>query len=226
VVYLPFYELLDAEASHDGWKRPRVSWSNYWSPDPAVWRAQAESPRPSGGAARRLAPIIPPDSDEDFDVAWVRTMGGGRGAWRWWLLAGAAGAAVLGAIVLGVRLGLRPADTSPPPPEATPQPSPVAAPEPTAAAAVRRAAVRRAAVRGAIAEYRSRESLVAKHQMTCDDLARGLADVDDQWLHYTLAAPGGGSGSEDTTLATPEGRLAADVETVEADFERSGCPRP
>src|SRR3989442_234185 len=57
-------------------------------------------------------------------------------------------------------------------------------------------------------------------------LAGGLADVDDQWLHYTLAAPGGGSGSEDTTLATPEGRLAADVETVEADFERSGCPRP
>src|SRR5207244_6769241 len=83
-------------------------------PDPAVWRAQAESPRPSGGAARRLAPIIPPDADEDVDVAWVRAMGGGRGAWRWWLLAGAAGAAVLGAIVLGVRLGLRPADTPPP----------------------------------------------------------------------------------------------------------------
>ena len=204
VVYLPFYELLDAEAYQDGWKRPRVSWSNYWSPDPAVWRAQAEAPR---APPRRLAPIIRPDSDEDFEVA--------RGAWRWWLLAGAAGAAVLGAIVLGVQLGLRPADTSPTP-EATPQPGPVAAPEPTAAAAVRRA----------IAEYRSRESRVAKHQMTCDDLARGLADVDDQWLHYTLAAPGGGSGSEDTTLATPEGRLAADVETVEADFERSGCPRP
>src|SRR2546426_4113 len=48
VVYLPFYELLDAGASHDGWKRPRVSWSNYWSPDPAVWRSQAESPPPSG----------------------------------------------------------------------------------------------------------------------------------------------------------------------------------
>src|SRR5207247_2179223 len=77
-------------------------------------------------------------------------------------------------------------------------------------AAVRQAAVRRAAVRRATAEYRSRERLVAKHRMTCDDLARGLADVDDQWLHYTLAAPGGGSGSEDTTLATPEGRLAAD----------------
>jgi len=221
VVYLPFYELLDAGAYQDGWKRPRVSWSNYWSPDPAVWRVQAEAPppraprvtpleRPSG--ARRLVPIIPPDTDEDFDVAWVRATGGARGTWRWWLLAGAA---VLGAIVLGIRLGLRPADSSPTPAEATPEPGPVAAPEPTAADAVRRA----------IAEYRSRESLVAKHQMTCDDLARGLADVDDQWLHYTLAAPAA-SGSEDTTLATPEGRLAADVEAVEADFERSGCPRP
>jgi len=218
VVYLPFYELLNAEAYQDGWKRPRVSWSNYWSPDPAVWRAQAEAPRapritpserPSG--ARRLAPIIRADSD-DFDVAWVRLQGGRRGAWPWWLLAGAA---VLGAIVLGIRLGLRPADTSPTPAEATPQPGSVTPPELTAADAVRRA----------IAEYRSRESLVARHQMTCDDLARGLADVDDQWLHYTLAAPAG-SGSEDTTLATPEGRLAADVEAVEADFERSGCPRP
>jgi len=215
VIYLPFYELLDAAAYHDGWKRPRVSWSNYWSPDPAVWRAQVEAPparaprltpsrRPSGGGARRWAPIIPADSSEDF--------GGSGGAWRWWLLAGAA---VVGAIVLGIRLGLRPADTSPTPTEATPQPGPVAAPQPTAADAVRRA----------IGEYRSRESLVVKHQMTCDDLARGLADVDDQWLHYTLAAPAG-SGSEDTTLATPEGRLAADVEAVEADFERSGCPRP
>src|SRR5204862_377139 len=152
VVYLPFYELLDAAASHDGWKRPRVSWSNYWSPDPAVWRAQAEAPRPSGGAARRLAPIIPPDADEDFEVAWVRTMGGGRGAWRWWLLAGAAGAAVLGAIVLGVRLGLRPADTSPTS-EATPQPSPVAAPAPPAAAAARRASRDRTSPHRPVAQH-------------------------------------------------------------------------
>jgi len=224
VIYLPFYELLNAEAYQDGWKRPRVSWSNYWSPDPAVWRVQAEAPqalqaprapritpsgRPSG--ARRSAPIIRPDTDEDFDVAWVRAMGGGRGAWRWWLLAGAA---VVGAVVLGIRLGLRPAESSSTPAEATPQPGPVTAAD-TAADAVRRA----------IAEYRSREGLVAKHQMTCDDLARGLADVDDRWLHYTLAAPAG-SAPEDTTVATPEGRLAADVEAVEADFERSGCPRP
>ena len=216
VPYLPFYELLDAETLRDGWKHPRVSWSNYWSPDPAVWRVQAESARapritpserPSG--ARRMAPIIPSETDEDFDDAWVRLQGRGGGAWHWWL---AAAAAVVTAIVLGVHLGLRPAPT---PTDTPPEPVPVAAPEPTGVQAVRQA----------IDAYRSRASLVANRQMTCDDLARGLADVDEQWLRYTLASPPAAA-PEDTTLATPEGHLAADVEAVEADFERSGCPRP
>src|SRR5207302_65797 len=43
--YLPFYELLDAESYRDGAKEPRVSWSTYWSPDSAVWRARGELPR-------------------------------------------------------------------------------------------------------------------------------------------------------------------------------------
>ena len=182
--------LLDAEAYRDGWKHPRVSWSTYWSPDPAVWRTQAESPRPPRvtpserpSGARRLAPLLALDTEEDADLAWVRPPG--RGAWLWWL---AAAAVVLSAIALGVRLGLGPPPT------------------PT----------------GAPAEPRSD---TANRQMTCDDLARGLADVDEQWLRYTLASPPA-SGPEDTTLATPERRLAADVEAVEADFERSGCPRP
>src|SRR2546429_8418614 len=61
--YLPFYELLDAENFRDGWKQPRVTWSNYWSPDPAVWRGGAAAARgapggPAGGPPRpgRVAP--------------------------------------------------------------------------------------------------------------------------------------------------------------------------
>ncbi len=212
-VYLPFYELLDAETYRDGWKHPRVSWSTYWSPDPAVWRTQAESPRPpritpsgrpSGG--RRLVPILPPETDEDSDLAWVRPPG--RGAWGWWLLAGVL---VLTAIVLGVRLGLGPG------PE-TPAAAPEAPPSDTAPGAVQ-------AVQRAIDSYRQREGLVASGQMTCDDLAHGLADVDEQWLRYSLAAPPA-SALEDTTRATPGARLGAQVDAVEADFERSGCPRP
>jgi len=117
------------------------------APTPAVCGAQAESPRPSGGG-RVAWSLIRPDSYEDFDVAWVRH-GWGRWCVALWLLAGAAGAAVARRHRPRRRLGLRPADTSPP----------------------RRrrlhnhvrwrlrshgaAAVRRAAVRRAIAEYRS-----------------------------------------------------------------------
>src|SRR5712671_3271711 len=71
VPYLPFYELLEPESFRDGAKSPRVSWSTYWSPDAAVWRARAEptrpprvtpSGRPSG--ARRVVPLL---MDEDTD---------------------------------------------------------------------------------------------------------------------------------------------------------------
>ena len=79
-------------------------------------------------------------------------------------------------------------------------------------------------VRRAIETYRTRAKLFGSHQTTCDDLARAFSDMDEQWLHYTLAAPQ--TAPEDTTTATPQGRLAADVDEVESDFERSGCPRP
>ena len=209
VPYLAFYELLGAESYRDGWKQPRVSWANYWSPDPAVWHTGADEPRaprvtPSGrpSGARRLAPLVMSDDDE----AWRRPPFN-RGAWLWWVVAGAA---VAGAVALGIRLGLAPAE-----PVAAGDTSSVRAADTTATAAVRRA----------IEAYRLRASLFGSGQMTCADLASGLADVDEEWLHYTLASPHAAA-AEDTTVATPPGSLAADVDEVEADFERSGCARP
>ena len=73
------------------------------------------------------------------------------------------------------------------------------------------------AVQQAITGYRQQASLFASRQTGCADLARGLTDVDDAWLRYTLASPPAG---------TAQSGLAADVDQVEADFERSGCPRP
>jgi hypothetical protein len=217
--YLPFYELLDADSFRDGWKQPRVSWSNYWSPDPAVWRVRSEparapritpSERPSG--AGRFVPIMEP---EDDDPAWRLPRGRGRGgrawaAWRWWLLAAAA---MTGAVALGVRLGLGPSQ-----PTALPLPEPTATPALTAPVtpAPSAEATAAAAVRQAIAGYRQQASLYAGRQAACADLARGLGAVDEAWLRYTLASPSAAAGDS----------LAANVDQVEADFERSGCPRP
>ena len=210
--YLPFYELLDAESFRDGWKQPRVTWSNYWSPDPAVWRVRSEparaprvtpSGRPSG--AGRFIPIVEPDDYDD--PAWRVPRRHGSGAWRWWLLAFAG---VTGAVALGVRLGLGPSQPSESPlPQAAAPAAPAApAPSPQASAAD--------SVRRAIAGYREQAGLFAAHRNECADLARGLTAVDETWLRYTLAAPTAAAGDS----------LAADVDRVEADFERSGCPRP
>jgi hypothetical protein len=222
VPYLPFYELLDPENYRDGAKQPRVSWNNYWSPDPAVWRAHAEPPhgaeppraprvtpseRPSG--ARRAKPLLMDEEEDDYSKRRP-PRGGGRGPWGWWIVACGA---VVGAVALGVRLGLRPATPAGPPVE-TSSPAPAAAPDSIAAAAARRA----------VDAYQLRATLFANHQMTCADLATGLAAVDAAWLAYTLTSPAAAPG--DTGVATPARGLAGDVQQVEDDFEHSGCPRP
>jgi hypothetical protein len=233
VPYLSFYELLDAETYRDGWKQPRVAWSNYWSPDPAVWRlTRATATPPRGSPVIHSGPrprLLTPPIDDD-DPAW-RGPSLVKGVWHWWALAGAA---VVGAVLVGVRIGLGPpSPPSAPPPAPAPPPPPAPAPVARAAAPARPVADTALAhqpeaalaepVRRAIDAYRLRAKLFANHQMTCDDLAHGFADVDEQWLHYTLAAPQTMLGD---STASPQGTLAADVDEVEADFERSGCPRP
>ena len=221
--YLSFYELLDGETFRDGWKQPRVLWINYWSPDPAVWRVnRATTPRPArltpfqrpSGSRRSGPTVLPGDERHDSGPRW---RGLPRIPWQWGAAAVVALAAVVGAVLLGIRIGLgtasAPMTTTAAPVEAA-DTTPVRSPEAAAMDLVRRA----------IETYRTRAKLFGSHQATCDDLARAFSDVDEQWLHYTLAAPQ--TAPEDTTTATPQGRLAADVDEVESDFERSGCPRP
>jgi hypothetical protein len=223
--YLPFYELLDAENFRDGWKQPRITWSNYWSPDPAVWRVRSEparaprispSVRPSG--ANRFIPIVEPDDYEEDPVWRGPRRRPGSGAWRWWLLGFAA---VTGAVALGVRLGLGPSQGSEPlPAQVAAPPSPPPAPAPAPAAP-------EDAVRQAIAGYQEQAGLFAARRTGCADLAGGLTAVDEAWLRYTLAAgSGGGTGTGAGVGGRAGDSLAAAVDQIEADFERSGCPRP
>src|SRR5207248_1057612 len=146
--------------------------------------------RPAGDAGSP-SPYLPfyelLEPDDFDDPAWRLPRGPGR-VWGAWRWWLLAAGAVTGAVALGVRLGLGPSAP----------PLPAIAPAPPAATAVRQA----------IAAYR--------RQAGCGDLARGLSDVDEAWLRYTLASP---------SVAASDS-LAADVDQVEGDFERSGCPRP
>ncbi len=217
--YLSFYELLYGETFRDGWKQPRVFWINYWSPDPAVWRVtRATTPGPARltpfqtppGSRRSGPAVLPGDERDDSGPRW---RGLPRVPWQWGAAAVVALAAVVGAVLLGIRIGLGTSAPTAAPAEVV-DTMPVRSPDAAAMDPVRRA----------IDTYRTRAKLFGSHQTTCDDLARVFADVDEQWLHYTLAAPQ--TAPEDTATATPQGRLAADVDEVESDFERSGCPRP
>src|SRR5207302_65799 len=88
----------------------------------------------------------------------------------------------------------------------------VRAAAPPAAAAPAPDIVAATAVRRAVDAYQLRGTLFANHQMTCADLATGLAAVDAAWLAYTLTSPAAAPG--DTGVATPARGLAADVQQV------------
>jgi proteasome lid subunit RPN8/RPN11 len=212
VPYMPFFELLEASSDQGASSPSIVSWTTYWSPNAPPRRA-AELPqaRTSGertfdrrpSSARRI-PIAGPDvADEDDDDPAFRRRPTRRpepgGAWRWWI---AAVALVVVATVTIEEWWLhRPATLGE---------------VPAATVSIRaEPAVSAEPVRRAIAAYRQRAGLFANRQMTCADLAPGLADVDDEWLRYLKTAP-----------PTSDRSVATEVEAVEAEFERTGCPRP
>jgi hypothetical protein len=196
VPYLPFFELVEAAGLSV------MSWTNYWSPNPPPRSAAAERTfsRPAA-PVRRIVISDAADASDDDPALRRRTRHRDEPdrSWRWWV---AAAVVVIVATVTLEEWWLHRAtltsdvvtasDSSGAVPAITPEP-----------------------VRRAIAAYRQRASLFANQQMTCADLAPGLADVDDEWLRYVRAAPP----ALDRTLAT-------EVEAVEADFERTGCPRP
>jgi proteasome lid subunit RPN8/RPN11 len=214
VPYLPFFELLEATGDVTASSPSVVSWTNYWSPNPPPQRAAAPPQfrasgertlgrRPTPGGHIPVAGPDAPDPDDD-DPAFrrrKRRRDEPDHAWRWWVVAAAA---VVVATVTVEEWWLHRSETASGVP---------AAPAPVSVA--REPAVSAEPVRRAIDAYRQRATLFAAGQMTCADLAPGLADVDDEWLRYVKAAP-----------PIPDRTLATDVEGVEDDFERTGCPRP
>ena len=196
VPYLPFFELLEPSGSSV------MTWTNYWSPNPPPRAAAAERTvgRPAA-AVRRIVISDAADAGDDDRTPRRRTRHRDEPdrSWRWWV---AAAVVVIVATVTLEEWWLH---------RATLTSEVVAATDSSAAVP----AVTAEPVQRAIAAYRQRANLFANQQMTCADLAPGLSDVDDEWLRYVRAAPP----AFDRTLAT-------EVAAVEADFERTGCPRP
>jgi len=204
VPYMPFFELLDASTVQGASSPSIVSWINYWSPNPPPRRAAGVPPARTSGdhtlGRILIAGLVTADQDDDPALRRRKPRRDEPNhAWRWWV---AAAAAVVVATVSVEEWWLH----QPERPGGVPAATASVPAEP---------AVSAEPVRQAIEAYRQRASLFANRQMTCADLAPGLADVDDEWLRYIKAAP-----------PTPDQTLAKEVEGVEDDFEGTGCPRP
>ena len=87
------------------------------------------------------------------------------------------------------------------------------------------AAVRSDPVQRALKAYQLRSSLFATRRMTCDDLGRGLVELDSQWVQYNLGRRRAGLRA-DSAPESADQALARAVSQAEDDFERTGCPRP
>lgn len=77
----------------------------------------------------------------------------------------------------------------------------------------------------AIAAFTLRGRMYDSRRMGCDGLSRGLQQVEDAWLAYSLARKVT-IGAIDATQDQRDQTLYADVRAVELRFERSSCTRP
>jgi len=80
-------------------------------------------------------------------------------------------------------------------------------------------------VQRALKAYQLRSSLFATRRMTCEDLGRGLVELDAQWVQYNLARRRAGLRA-DSAPESADQALARAVSQAEDDFEQTRCPRP
>ncbi|HEY6853998.1 MAG TPA: hypothetical protein VI139_07110, partial [Gemmatimonadales bacterium] len=104
----------------------------------------------------------------------------------------------------------------------TPKPQPAVAP--IDSALVRFEATADSAM-SVVRNYGDRARLFASGQITCVDLARGFAAVENQMMEYGTARKALKRSLDPSHAARDEALFAA-VDTVDAQFDRSRCPRP
>jgi hypothetical protein len=67
---------------------------------------------------------------------------------------------------------------------------------------------------------------VQANQTGCPGLGLALVAVEDAWTRYNVVKRKAGSIGGDGTRFLRDQQLYASVDTVERDFDRSGCTRP
>jgi hypothetical protein len=218
---LPFYEWLAEPASKDGPKPTMLAWRNYRASEPVAGSATPVA----AAAAERINPsVLFPDDDLDDDETPQRPPA--KATWYRPLLrpavyvACALGGALLVAALSAVISASNGSSGSRAGGAGGGAADPVA--EAAAAAMLDRRADTLAL---ALAAFDDRMRMFDARQMPCTGLARGLKQVEDEWLAYNIArketlAP------FDAPRELRDRSLYADVRSVERRFERSGCARP
>lgn len=74
------------------------------------------------------------------------------------------------------------------------------------------------------AGVRGYDALVRAGRSGCDGLSQSLVAMEDAWTRYNVGKRK--AGNLDQTRFTRDQQLYASVDTVERDFDRSGCTRP
>jgi hypothetical protein len=207
--YLPFYELLDATSVlPDGRKVSDLAWPTYRTEEPILSSDRVSNPR---------LPIQPhllfPDEVEDVET--IPTPPARRSVERTLRIA-AYGALVI--VAAGVLFNVYRVLASGPAASRQSQAIVMISP---------RERVDRMAdtVALALAAFDLRTRLFEGRKMGCDDLARGLVDLEERWTSYN-AARKGDPAALDSVRNVRDRSLYADVDAVERRFERSKCERP
>jgi hypothetical protein len=208
--YLPFYELLDATSVlPDGRKVSDLAWPSYRTDEPIFSSDRVSNPR------MLIQPhLLFPDEVEDLEA--TPTPPARRSAIERTLrIAGYGGLVIVAAGVLfNVYRALASGPAMPRESQAVVMISP-------------RGRVDRMAdtVALALAAFDLRTRLFEGRKMACDDLARGLVDLEERWTSYN-AARKGDPAALDSVRNVRDRSLYADVDAAERRFERSKCERP
>ncbi len=207
--YLPFYELLEGPSLlPDGRKVTALKWQTYRTADVVQPSDHASLQQAMPPAVPRQPVVLFPD---EF---------GGRAPWPWerivrYAVYGFGGVlAVLGLVSL-YQLFV---------PASSPD-GPSRAERGTAVSRRERLDPLADTVAIAVAAFDLRARLFEKRQMTCQDLSRGLVEVEERWTAYSRARKAGPY-ALDSARDARDRKLYGDVDAVERRFERSSCPRP